>query len=271
MQIVAYALAATLYVAASITYGARFARGRSGTTPVIGGLVYAAVLAHIVGVSLYWIGFDEPPLVGLGPSLASLALLIGLALAGLILFSAARAIGLMLAPAAGLLLALALIVGIQPTGSELAFRGGWLVFHVAASFVGYAGWLVAAAAALMYLLQFRELKHKHLGAVFQFFPPLGTLDRLSEWALVTGFSALTVGIGVGWAWTIRFEHGLRWGDPKVIWGVLAWIALLAALHARLSRRRTSRQAAVWNVAGFTVVSLAYFVAKLMVPETGFFL
>lgn len=271
MQIVAYALAATLYVAASIAYGARFARGRSGATPIIAGLVYAAVVAHIVGVVLYWIGFDEPPLVGLGPSLASLALLIGLALTGLILFSAARAIGLMLAPAVGLLLAVALIIGIEPTGSELAFRGGWLVFHVSASFVGYTGWLVAAAAALMYLLQFRELKHKHLGAVFQFFPPLGTLDRLSEWALVTAFSALTVGIGVGWAWTIRFEHGLRWEDPKTIWGVLAWIALLAALHARLSGRRTSRQAAVWNVAGFTVVSLAYFVAKLMVPETGFFL
>ena len=88
---------------------------------------------------------------------------------------------------------------------------------------------------------------------------------------MTGFSALTVGIGVGWAWTIRFEHGLRWEDPKVIWGVLVWVALLVAVHARFSGQRTVRQAALWYVAGFAVVSIAYLVAKLMVSESGLFL
>jgi len=271
MQVVAYAIAAVLYVAASIAFAVRFARGRSGTPSSIAGLVYAGVLAHSLGVATYWIDFREPPLVGLGPSLASIALLIGVALAGLVVFRAARAMGLILAPAAAVLLLLGLLIGIEPMGPALAFRGPWLLFHVSAAFIGYVGWLVAAAAALMYLLQFRELKHKHLGAVFQFFPPLDTLDRLSEWSLVTGFSALSIGMAVGWAWTIRFEGGLRWHDPKVIWGVLAWVALLMAIWSRFSRRRTSRQAAVWNVVGFAVVSLAYFVAKLIIPETRFFL
>lgn len=271
MHVVAYAIAAAMYVAASIAYAVRFARERSETPVLVAATVYVGVAAHIVGVTVYWAEFGEPPLVGLGPSLASLALLVGLALAGLVAFSAARAIGLILAPAVAVLLLVALVIGIQPMGSVLAFRGPWLVFHVAASFLGVVGWLVAAAAALMYLLQFRELKHKHLGAVFQFFPPLDTLDRLSEWALVTGLSSLTIGISVGWAWTIRFEQGLRWHDPKVIWGVAAWVALLFAVWARFSGRRTSRQAAVWNVVGFAVVSLAYFVARLIVPETRLFL
>ncbi len=100
---------------------------------------------------------------------------------------------------------------------------------------------------------------------------MDTLDKLSEWALVTGFSALSVGMAVGWAWTIRFEQGLRWADPKVMWGVLAWCALLVAVVARFSGRRTTRQAAVWNVAGFGVVSAAYLIARLMVHQTGGFL
>ncbi len=271
MHVAAYASAAALYFAASIRYALRFARARTGTTPLVAIVISGGVLSHVLGVSLYWIRYGEPPLVGLGPSLATLALLIALALAVLGLFSSARAVGLLLAPAAGLLLLLALLVGIEPTGSVLAFRGSWLGLHVSLSFLGYAGWVVAAAAALMYLLQFRQLKLKRLGAVFEFFPPLNTLDRLAEWALVVGFSALTLGISVGWAWTIRFEGGFRWADPKVVWGVLTWLALLLALWARLSGRRTSQQAAVWNVAGFGVVSLAYMVARMMIPGTQFFL
>lgn len=237
----------------------------------VAALVYSAVAAHAVGVALYWVRFNEPPLVGLGPSLASLSLLVGLGVAGLAAFSVARSIGLILAPVAAIVLVLALIIGVRPMGSELAFRGPWLVFHVAASFLGYASWMVAAAAACMYLLQFRELKHKQLGAVYSFFPPLSTLDRVSEWSLAAGFAALTLGLAVGWAWTIRFEGGLRWGDTKVAWGVGTWVLLATALAARLSGRSATRRAAIWNVTGFVVVSVAYLVARVMVSDNGFFL
>ncbi|MGD8700411.1 MAG: cytochrome c biogenesis protein CcsA [Gemmatimonadales bacterium] len=267
----AYAFAAVLYLAASARYALRFAKGHARTTAAVAVLAYLGLACHLAGVGFYWAQYGEPPLVGLGPSLASIALLIAFALAGLVLSTSARALGLLLAPMAAFLLIVATLVGIEPAGSEMAFRGRWLVFHISLSFLGYAGWVVAAAAALMYLAQFRQLKHKRLGAVFEFFPPLDTLDKLAEWSLVTGFVALTLGISVGWAWTIRFEGGFRWSDPKVVWGVLAWLALLFALWARFGGRRTSRQAAMWNVAGFGMISLVYFVAKLFMPGSGLFL
>ncbi len=271
MHLVAYAIAAALYLAASVRYTMRFARAHPGATVLVAIIVYAAVVSHLVGVGLYWAGYGEPPLVGLGPSLASLALLVGLAIAGLARFSSARPLGLFLAPVATLLLVVALIAGIEPTGSVLAFRGTWLVIHISAGFIGYAGWLVSAAAALMYLLQLRQLKHKQLGAVFEFFPPLETLNKLAEWALITGFCSMTLAIAIGWAWTIRFEGGFRWSDPKVIWGLLAWLAMLLAIWIRFSRVRTPRQAAAWNVVGFAVVFVAYLVARMIIPETPFFL
>lgn len=271
MHVAFYATAAALYLAASIRHAVRFARARSGTTTLVAVIIYLGLLAHLIATGLYWARYGEPPLVGLGPSLASLALLIALALAGLGVSASARSLGLILAPVVAVVLVLAMSFGIEPTGSELAFRGKWLLLHISLSFIGYVGWVVAAAAALVYLLQFHELKQKRLGAVFEFFPPLQTLDRLSEWALVTGFASLTLGISLGWAWTIRFEGGFRWSDPKVIWAVVTWFALLMALWARFSGGRTSRQAAVWNVAGFGVVLVAYLVAKLMIPESYFFL
>jgi ABC-type uncharacterized transport system permease subunit len=271
MHLVAYAIAAVLYLAASVRYTLRFAQAHSGATALVAIIVYVAVMSHLLGVGLYWSRYGEPPLVGLGPSLASLALLVGLAIAGLAHFRSARPLGLFLAPVAALLLIFALIIGIEPTGSVLAFRGTWLVIHIFAAFIGYAGWLVSAAAASMYLLQFRQLKHKQLGAIFSFFPPLETLDKLAEWVLITGFSAMTLGIAIGWAWTIRFEGGFRWSDAKVIWGVLAWLAMLLAIWIRFSRVRTPRQAAAWNVAGFAVVFVAYLVARMITAETQFFL
>ncbi len=55
-----------------------------------------------------------------------------------------------------------MLVGIEPAGSVLAFRGSWLALHVSLSFLGYAGWVVGAAAALMYPLQLRQLKRRGL-------------------------------------------------------------------------------------------------------------
>ncbi len=271
MLVAVYVIAAAFYLAASVRYASRFARAQPGATAVGAIIVSVGLLAHLIASGLYWSQFGEPPLVGLGPSLASLALLVALAVAALGISSSARSLGLILAPIAAVVLVIALLIGIEPTGSELAFRGSWLVLHISLAFTGYVGWVVAAAAASMYLLQFRQLKHKQLGAVFEFFPPLETLDRLAEWALVIGFAALTLGIWLGWAWTIRFEGGFRWTDPKVIWAVLAWLAMLLALWARFSRSRTARQAAMWNVAGFGVVFVAYLVAKLIVTEGQFFL
>ncbi len=269
MQVLAYVIAAALYIAASVRYAVRFARGRSGV-PIWGtALVYLGVLSHAVGLTLYWTRFHEPPLVGLGPSLASLSLLVALGLAVLGAFASARALGLLLAPASALILVIALVIGIEPTGQAPAFRRPWLVFHVSLAFIGYAGWVVAAASGLMYLLQFRELKDKQLGAVFQFFPSLDTLDRLSEWALVTAFGALTLGVLLGWAWTLRFEPEVS--STKVMWGVLAWFVLGIAVWTRFSPRLSSRGAAIWNVAGFCLVFVAYLVAKMLVPETRIFL
>jgi ABC-type uncharacterized transport system permease subunit len=271
MHVIAYASAAVLYAAAAAVFAVRFVRGRPGPTALLALIIVAGLLSHAAGIALYWVEYGEPPLVGLGPSLGSLAFLIALALAGLGILSPARTVGLLLAPTAAALLLVAIFIGVEPTGSEMAFRGRWLALHVSLAFIGYAGWVVAAAAGLMYLLQWRQLKNRRLGAIFEFFPPLDTLDKLAEWAMVTGFASLTLGMAVGWAWTLRFEGGMRWSEPKIVWGALVWFALLIALWARLGGRKTRVQAALWNVAGFVVVSVAYLIAKMLLPETQRFL
>ncbi|MFQ6099165.1 MAG: hypothetical protein ACE5O2_15645, partial [Armatimonadota bacterium] len=111
MHIVAYATAAVLYVVAAAVFGLRFAKGRPDPTRILALVIVAGLLAHTTGIALFWAEYGEPPLVGLGPSLGSLAFLVGLALTGLSLLSSTRAVGLLLAPVAALLLIFAIFVG----------------------------------------------------------------------------------------------------------------------------------------------------------------
>jgi hypothetical protein len=83
--------------------------------------------------------FNELPLVGLGPSLATLAFLIGLGALIAATFGHAETVGLVLIPVVALLLAVAGAVGIAPAGEPSAFRGVWFVLHVVFAFVGYVG------------------------------------------------------------------------------------------------------------------------------------
>src|SRR5690554_1064147 len=103
----------------------------------------AAVLAHGAGLAAYAAEHGELPLVGLAPSLSVFALLIAAFLFAVAFFREARTLGLVLLPLVSLMLAVALALGIRPSGEALTFRGPWLYLHVLLAFIGYAGLAVA--------------------------------------------------------------------------------------------------------------------------------
>jgi ABC-type uncharacterized transport system permease subunit len=180
-------------------------------------------------------------------------------------------VGLVLVPVAAAVAAIAEIVGVRPSGAVMSFRGPWFVVHVVLAFLGYAGLTVAFAAGLMYLIQFRELKSKRFGAIFRFFPPLDTLDRIVRGSLVAGWAFLTLALAVGWAWNARFGRPMSAGNPQIVWGVLTWLVFAAALGARLGGGRPARRAALASVVGFAVVVGGYLLLRVAEGRGGTFL
>ena len=89
--------------------------------------------------------------------------------------------------------AIGFIPGVDPTGA----RGAWLFAHIALSFIGISAFATAAAAGCMYLVERRELKSRKFGAIFRFFPPLATLDRVNHIAAIVGWLVLTLGVVTG--------------------------------------------------------------------------
>lgn len=266
-----HTVAALLYAAAGLVFAGALAGGRRATTWAGPLLVLFAVAVHAGALAGYTSLFGELPLVGLGPSLSTLAFLIGLMGLGATVREETRPLGLVLMPITVVLLVAALVMSITPTGGVLAFRGAWFRMHVVLAFLGYTGLAVAFAAGLLYLLQHRALKGKHFGRMFRFFPSLETLDRLGRWGLLLGFPTLTLGLVIGWGWARRFDQQYGLDNPKVLWGVMTWLVFVAALTARVGGARRDRRGAMIAVVGFVVVVVAYVVLRLMMPDGHLFL
>jgi ABC-type uncharacterized transport system permease subunit len=264
-------VALSLYLAVAGVLGSSLLGGGRGVPPMVGRAAVAAVVAHGAGLVAYVVGFGELPLVGLAPSLSVLAFLIGLFLLVVAWPGEARALGVVLSPFVALLLGIALVRGIAPTGALAAFRGVWLYFHTTLAFLGFAGLVLASAAGLVYLLQFRELKGKRLGRVFRFFPSLEALDRVTWYALLFGFVTLSLGLLVGWAWAARFEAPWAVREPKVIWGVLMWLVFVSALVVRHTGVGRRRRGAVVTVVGFLLAVVVYLVLRVTEVAGGVFL
>ena len=271
MVTVFFVSALFLYLAASGMLAVSFAGGlraapRTGIVMTFGG-----ALLHAIGLIVFTTQHAELPLVGLAPSLCTLAFLIALFLVATTINRESHAIGLIVVPLIAVLLAIALLLGIAPKGTPLAFRGVWFSVHVLLAFIGYAGLTTAFAAGLLYLLQFRELKGKRLGRVFRFFPALPTLDKLGRRGLAIGFPALTLALIIAWAWTVRFQRTLHATDPQVIWGVLTWLTFAVVFFTRGRDADAGRRGARGSVIGFVVVVTAYFVLRVSMAAGGVFL
>jgi HemX protein len=266
------AVALVLYLGASGTLVASFAGGR-GIAPRAGSaMMVAGVALHGLGLVGYTWQHAELPLVGLAPSLATLAFVIALFLFSTSLTGESRPVGLVLAPLTAVLLAIALVIGVAPTAEVIAFRGVWFYLHIVLAFIGYAGLAIAFAAGLLFLLQFRELKDKRLGRVFRFFPSLPVLDALNRRALTIGFPALTIALLVGWAWTVRFQPDFGLSEPQVIWGIITWFVFLFLLGMRVVRSAdVQRRAALATVVGFVLVVLSYLVLRVFLTGGRVFL
>jgi ABC-type transport system involved in cytochrome c biogenesis permease subunit len=260
-----HATALLFYIGAAVLLGAAFAGRREGPSAGISAVaaICTGAAVHALALIVYTRQYGELPLVGLAPSLSTLGLITVVFVVIGTMLSDSRSVSLIIIPIVACFVLAALLLGVKPTGQPMAFRGPWFALHVLFAFGGYAGLTVSAAAGLLYLLQFRELKGKRLGRVFRFFPPLPTLDAVGKAGLLVGFPSLTVALLVGWGWSMRFRQALSMEEAQVIWGAITWVMFAIMIGVRapgLAGRE--RRGALVSVIGFVLVLLTYVVLRV---------
>ena len=268
MIVVAHFVAISFYVAAAALAALPFARRvRAPVNGVIGALILG-ITAHAIALVSLARESGSGSLTGLGPALSFAGFILAVSLLLVEAFAREVSVALIAAPLSALIVTMANVFGLRPLMDPQGSRAVWLVMHIVLSFAGMAAYATAAAAGTMYLVAHRDLKSARFGAIFRFFPPLDTLDRVNHFASITGFLALRTGLALAAAYSIAYRTVVV---PQLVWGLGAWVCIGALALGRMLRGLQARRAAILSAITFASVMVVYVVFRVMTFNRGQFL
>jgi cytochrome c-type biogenesis protein CcsB len=144
-------------------------------------------------------------------------------------------------------------------------KRSWLLpIHASIAIVADAFLALAAIGGGMYLIQERQLKHKHFGFLYTRMPSLEALDKLNQHCISIGFLLMTVGMFTGYIWARQVWGGQPWHwESKIVFAFITWLIYAGLLHQRFNMGWRGRRAALLTLAAFCVVLVTFGFILLM--------
>jgi len=252
-----------LYAAAGVAYAVHFAKrqpaaGRTATT-----LLLFAALAHTFVIGMQTMEVRHVPIANPSRTISTFVWLLSLSYLYLELTTDERAMGVFILPiVVGLQAIPALYPGVE--NADPLLDSPWFWVHVLSLLFAYASFALAGVLGLTYMLQFKEIKKKHLGYFYSRLPSLQILDTMNSRAVTIGWLCLTVGVVVGFVWASQARavapenanlQAMSLNDPKVFIAALTWSVYAFAMFARQTLGWTGRRAAWLSGFGFATILL----------------
>ena len=260
------ALPLVFYLLALAAYTVHFARrapaaGRAATTLLVGG-----ALAHTFVIGMQTMEAGHVPFAGTTQAISTFVWLLGLAYLCTEVTTEERGLGIFVLP---IIIALQLLpalrgAGVEPRSPVLEHPFFWT--HVAALLGAYASFGLAAVIGITYVLQFKEIKAKHLVFFFTRLPSLQVLDVMNSRSILIGWILMTVGLGAGALWVSEATalapsdprvQAMSLADPKIFVAVMTWLIYTFQLVARRAIGWRGRRAAYLSAVGFAIVLLNF--------------
>lgn len=211
---------------------------------------------HAASLATRAVHLDRLPVIDVQSALSFFAFLVTLAFFLAYLRYRINVLGIFMLP---LVFVLTLFSALQPGPSfqSTAFRSGWLMVHISSIMLGYVGFFLTFVAAVMYLIQERQLKSKNPQETYYRLPSLEICDQLYFRSLKFGLPFLTVGILTGFVWAAQTWHG-RWElDPKILAAMVTWLIYLFLFSVRVSGSWPGRLSAYVAILGFAVIMVTF--------------
>ena len=254
-----------LYAAAGVAYAIHFARrrpeaGRAATT-----LLLFAALAHTFVIGMQTMEVQHVPIANPSRAISTFVWLLTLSYLYLELTTDERAMGVFILP---IIVGLQVIPVLNPgiENDDPVLRSPWFWVHVSSMLFAYASFALAMVLGVTYMLQFKEIKKKHLGYFYERLPSLQILDAMNSRAVTVGWIFLTIGLAVGVVWAAQARSlapenaNLRMmslDDPKIFFAVLTWAVYSFEVLARRTMGWNGRRAAWLSAVGFAIVMLNF--------------
>ena len=252
-----------LYAAAAVVYAIHFAKRQPGIGRTATTLLLLAALAHTFVIGMQTMEVRHVPIASPSRAVSSFVWMLALSYLYLELASEERAMGVFILPiAVGLQAIPAFSPGVE--NADPVLDSPWFWVHVASLLFAYASFALAAMLGLTYVLQFKEIKKKHLGYFYTRLPSLHILDAMNSRAVMVGWLFLTLGVVVGVVWTAQARaltpgnsnlQAMSLNDPKILIASLTWAVYSFEVFARSTMGWTGRRAAWLSALGFAIVLL----------------
>ena len=264
-----------LYAAAGVAYAIHFARrdstvGRAATT-----LLLFGALVHTFVIGMQTMEVRHLPFANFSRAVSSFVWLLTLSYLYLELTTDERAMGVFILP---VIIGLQLIPVMYP-GVERAdpvLDSPWFWVHVSSLLFAYASFALAGVLGVTYMLQFKEIKKKHLGYFYTRLPSLQILDVMNSRAVTVGWIFLPFGVIVGAVWTSQARgiapndpnlQAMSLDDPKIFVALLTWAVYSFAVVARRMLGWTGRRAAWLSSLGFAFAMLNFLAINYFVTTS----
>ena len=269
------ALPLVLYAAAGVAYAIHFARrdattGRTATT-----LLLLGALVHTFVIGMQTMEVRHVPFANPSRAVSTFVWLLTLSYLYLELTTDERSMGVFILP---VVIGLQVIPALYP-GTEYAdpvLDSPWFWVHVSSLLFAYASFGLAGVLGLIYMLQFKEIKKKHLGYFYTRLPSLQILDVMNSRAVAVGWLFLTFGVIVGVVWTAEARaiapndpnlRAMSLDDPKIFIALLTWGVYSFAMFARRALAWSGRRAARLSAIGFGFVMLNFLLINYFVTTS----
>jgi cytochrome c-type biogenesis protein CcsB len=243
-------------------------RRRASISPASLAALGLGLLAHAGSIGLEAAHIHRLPVTDVRSALSFYAFLLTLAFFALYLRYRIASLGLFMLPFVFVLTLLSAFRPVRPFDLS-AFRGGWLAVHIGSSILGYTGFFLTFVAAVMYLMQERELKSKVPRAFYYYLPSLEVCDELYYRSLLFGLPLLTIGILTGFVWASRTWKGPWEFDPKILASLLTWLIYLVLFSTRVSGGWRGRRAAYGAIFGFAAIMVTFLGISLLSGTHGY--
>jgi ABC-type transport system involved in cytochrome c biogenesis permease subunit len=259
------ALPLVLYAAAGVAYALHFAKRQASVGRVATTLLLFAVMAHTFVIGMQTMEVRHVPFANPSRAISTFVWLLTLSYLYLEVTTDERAMGVFILP---VVIGLQVIPVVYP-GVEYAdpvLDSPWFWVHVSSLLFAYASFALAAVLGLTYVLQFKEIKKKHLGYLYTRLPSLQMLDVMNGRAVAVGWLFLTVGVIVGIVWTAQARavspqdsnlQAMGLADPKILGAAVTWAVYSFLIVARRTLGWGGRRAAWVSAVGFAIVLLNF--------------
>lgn len=264
---VSFWLAMALYAGATVLYGYQAATRRAPLSRYATLATGAGFVLHTVSIGLQSTATDGTELTG-----ANVLVLMAWALV-LVYFILEHLIkvkfyGAVLVPVALVVLLVAQIMGASRgvladlTVEQAALLDHWRIgIHVLLITFAYAGFAVAAAGSLLYVIMERQLKLKRTSKLLNRLPSLSQTDTVARRSVVWAFPVFSAGLLLGVLRAIETDLQHWWADPRVILAGLVWLVFLLYQFMRWRKGWAGRSAAYLCLAGFMLVGVLAVAAR----------